>query len=675
MILGVLLKGYKSYQKSVFIPISKSTEEKYSVYIGNNGVGKSAIFEALDTFFNGRPWNVTRGGNKEEFYIAPIFLIEKNNFKNRVYSSNNYEPTEIEENKDLVHVLNFISQYFWGVKSDYNSLVTKWNHIKDFFDLRNDLMDNYDEENYYLFTLGIQYLKQDIYLSAFNDDVIKDLGKKLQVDDTTILKKLEKIKKLVIEHYSFVYFPVEQGVEDVLKIETKQMQTLMNKDVLEEIDNALLSKFEINGRGKSFINFINDHLNEFLSEINNSIKKINSNYNYGAELFVKKNLTTLDIREKILEVFLLKKSLKYKNKEVSQLSSGEQRKALMDIAYTFLSNNGDRDKNIVLAVDEPEVSMSLSNCFSQFSRLEELANTYKNQILISTHWYGSLPTITKGYLHHVTENKEEENHKIIQFNFFNYLEERRRFPNDIDLKSMFDLATSILSYVKSSERINWIICEGSDDKIYLEKVLKESKDCKILPVGGLGNVVKLYNLLTAPLSSDKKELSQLKNHGKILCLIDTDEHKMNYTDVQTDGVVQLRRLQKNSDETSFDLIDPVRNAIYEKTVIEDCLDPVTYYKAIKKVILETENQHITDIFNNYEFNHKASLSRLTGDNSILRPVNVQYYEKKKEIIDFFSRHDIKYLVAKAYSIECRSDTYHKLESVIMDIFQPSTQTV
>ena len=47
-----------------FIPLCNSVEEKLSIFIGDNGVGKSSILESLDTFFNGRNWNVTLGIKK-----------------------------------------------------------------------------------------------------------------------------------------------------------------------------------------------------------------------------------------------------------------------------------------------------------------------------------------------------------------------------------------------------------------------------------------------------------------------------------------------------------------------------------------------------------------------------------------------------------------------------------
>ena len=43
----------------------------------------------------------------------------------------------------------------------------------------------------------------------------------------------------------------------------------------------------------------------------------------------------------------------------------------------------------------------------------------------------------------------------------------------------------------------WIICEGSDDKLYLETMLKEYKDFHIIPLGGCGNVIETYSFFVS----------------------------------------------------------------------------------------------------------------------------------------------------------------------------------
>lgn len=96
------------------------------------------------------------------------------------------------------------------------------------------------------------------------------------------------MRKILKEYYAYIYIPVEQNVDETLKLEDRQMQTLMNKDILYEIDNVLNSKYEIEGKNRSFLNFTNDYLNEFIKGINSSIKQIDENYNYSAEAFSKK---------------------------------------------------------------------------------------------------------------------------------------------------------------------------------------------------------------------------------------------------------------------------------------------------------------------------------------------------------------------------------------------------
>lgn len=77
MITAILLRHYKNYGNLKFIPICDSTQYMYSVYVGNNGVGKSAILEALDVVFNERTWNVTFNMKRVEAFICPLFLIDK----------------------------------------------------------------------------------------------------------------------------------------------------------------------------------------------------------------------------------------------------------------------------------------------------------------------------------------------------------------------------------------------------------------------------------------------------------------------------------------------------------------------------------------------------------------------------------------------------------------------
>lgn len=206
------------------------------------------------------------------------------------------------------------------------------------------------------------------------------------MDSTQVKEALMDVKKIIHGLYSYLYIPVEEAPNELLKLQNKTMQQLLNKNILSEIEKILNKKTN----GKSIVTLINDNLDEFINDVNTIISGIDSKYSFMSEAGNKKSLTAKDIREKILEAYFPLRTLKANNHRIEQLSSGEQRKAIIDIAYSILMANGDKEteRDIVLAIDEPETSMHISNCFNQFLMLEELARTHQRQVMITTHWYG-----------------------------------------------------------------------------------------------------------------------------------------------------------------------------------------------------------------------------------------------------------------------------------------------
>jgi hypothetical protein len=192
-----------------------------------------------------------------------------------------------------------------------------------------------------------------------------------------------------------------------------------------------------------------------------------------------------------------------------------------------------------------------------------------------------------------------------------------------------------------------------------------------LPVGGIGNVVKLFNLLSSPVTSERKEFISIKETGKILCLIDTDNLRLNFFGGDRDNIVQLRRLQLTLDNRDVLLVDPARQGEhYSRTVIEDCLDPKTFYDAIEVVIAEHASEEIQQLFKEFSYNENSFVSSISGYHSIIRAKDMIYYDRRSEIEEFLSRNEIKYLVAKAYNNNCivRGNVQHKLETQIMSLF-------
>lgn len=60
MIIAAILRNYKCYKGINIIPFCVDDVQEMNIIIGNNGVGKSAILEGLDTYFNRALWIVNK---------------------------------------------------------------------------------------------------------------------------------------------------------------------------------------------------------------------------------------------------------------------------------------------------------------------------------------------------------------------------------------------------------------------------------------------------------------------------------------------------------------------------------------------------------------------------------------------------------------------------------------
>ncbi|MBT2600037.1 MULTISPECIES: AAA family ATPase [unclassified Oceanobacillus] len=312
MLVGIFINGYKSYSKSNYIPVAESLNNKFSAYLGNNGVGKSAILEAMDVFFNNREWNFNKRSNKEDMFISLTFLINKTKLNTRLTNSIYYNTQEISINSRSVEVLEKISEYTWQTLSSVIKGATRREYMETFFSSLEELQKNYNENDFYLLNIGV-LPNGKVTLKPFHKNistifVSESLGGSEK--DKAIReheKDLERLKKIILEYYSYVYISAEQNPNDVLKIEARQMQTLMDRDVLKQIDASLESNLQVDGKNKTFLKFINEDLDEFMEIVNNAIQTIDIDYSYGTEVNNKRNLTASDIRDKILEAYFIKR--------------------------------------------------------------------------------------------------------------------------------------------------------------------------------------------------------------------------------------------------------------------------------------------------------------------------------------------------------------------------------
>ncbi len=632
MLVGCLIKHFKVYENVVFTPITRGIDGALSVFTGNNGVGKSSILEAVDHFFHQTGWVINNNGKKQDAYIAPLFLIPKADFKSS--SSNDF--------------LELVSQYFWDVSESANSSISQNKSLQEFLSYRDSIKKSYKSETHYLFLVGVKYPNETNHFATFDSDIKKTIEESSHDEG-----QLQNLYKDIKDHYSYVYIPVESSTQEVLNLESFELQELMDKDVLDEIDNILTKKIKVPRdslglkNGPAVVNFspldhINSSLNEFIKEANKSIQLLEKKYSFSPAKNQKKNLSAQDIRDRVLEEYFSKKILKKDNKIIENLSSGEQRIALFDIAYSLLSQGKRTNKNLILAIDEPEASMHMSQCYRQFIRLSEVSRKFGHQVLMTTHWYGFLPVLDVGYINHIDHL---DGIQIAQHPLKSVTSDQKTLPDEISLKSMFDLVSSVIGMMRS-ETANWLVCEGVDDQFYLKEFLKgKVKNLCILPMGGIDNVVKLYNYLYTPLAEKNEEKSI---SGKVVCITDTDNrpvHPANYKSLK-DNLLTLRRLQLKDGDLS--LVDLNPNTIRHITVIEDLLDAEIFFKTISSVVADFGNDSLKDLMKNMKVAENSTYTGFSNSIDSIEGKDMQSHKRKSELVEFVARHDIKYKISEVY---------------------------
>jgi ABC-type branched-subunit amino acid transport system ATPase component len=595
MLIGMLLRNFKNYDNYHYVRVTNKTLKNLTAYVGVNGVGKSAILEAINAFFNNPEWNFTKGKKREDVAITLVFVIEKS-------KTNILKPS-------LTKCLQGISDYFSsGEHKQFNN--SGYPHTQELIKHRDELLSHINLETHYFLLVGKSFEEQKrAHFGAFDTE----LRKHLSTADYDPESDLRDVLELIGNLYAYVYIPVEGYAKDFLMLERREMQDLMSEDITKKIDIALTSKNLGGTKKTSVIESVNESLDGFINEINGKIQKIDSSYSFSVEQSKKKKLTASDVREQIIKSYFNIRTLKKNKKEISQHSSGEQRKALIDVASAFLADNVATEKCVILAIDEPEASMHTSSCFDQFERIAGLAEHH--QCLITTHWYGFLPTIQNGNFHHVSK-EDNDMPSIASFDLANYLEDKRAFPEDVELKSYFDFVASVLSLMKAGNN-NWIFCEGSDDVNYIKAHLSAENladlKLRIMPLGGIGNVIKIYEYLYVPFSEnvEKKGLQ-----GKILCVTDTDDNRRSFKfkefkNGSENKALAIKRLQRDSNNVSLVSFD--KDGAYRATSIEDAADASVFLDACKKVAGIKELEVVSKKLLTINYNNEKYANIFAGD--------------------------------------------------------------
>jgi ABC-type Na+ transport system ATPase subunit NatA len=619
LIVGIFLRYYKTYKGINFIPITD--QDKFCGLLGDNGIGKSSVLESLDCFFNNRAWNLNIATKKSGLdstnpHIVPVFLIKRNELKGEVF--------------EKAAILNNVALYApeEEIHSANRSLLVQ------FRELVSRLERNYHLDDYFIIPIGVDH--QGIpSISIFNSkSLVADiLGEDVSESKNSLTSDqlrefkplLEKFKNLI----EYIYIPREIDPELFTRLETNEIQILMGETLHEILEERVTP---------AQIAEINTSLNDFISQLSDELDI----YAYRTPTDRQKKLRKNDVYNLIIEAFFNIRKLHKKEGshwlEIGDLSSGEKQKAIIDVAHKFLLHHRRGGANLIIAIDEPESSLHMSACFDQFDALYDISRSCR-QVLFSSHWYGFLPTIETGAVSVLS--KKEGSHVFDLINLANYREQvkqmvresKKRLPYDIRLKSINDFVQSVITSSISDTPYNWVICEGSSEKLYLSAYfsdLIEKDRLRIVPVGGAGEIKRLYNHIATSYEDFKDEIS-----GKIILISDTDSQLVRYETKNHENLI-CKRIVNCQNEKTTKLVNIDSNPVSPKTEIEDSLNGLLFLDTLKALI-DPEDDELLFLKEINEISQNSSFFALD-----LRSSEWEAIER------FFDTDNNKYKFAKSY---------------------------
>ena len=502
--------------------------------------------------------------------IVPVFLLNKSMFTG-----------------DILEKSEILNSLALNLQDSVVSSTLKA-HARSFISHRDQLAERVCLDEMLILPIGFDY-RGYVSISLFNNRTAVEelLGEdadtsKTHLEDDELsdfLPLLEKIQELI----DYIYIPREIEPELFTKLETSEIQVLMG-ETLNQILSQRVPQRQIND--------INSSLNSFIDTLSEELEI----YSYRTPTDRQQHLKKNDVYNLIIQSFFSTRKLHKKQGnnwlEISSLSSGEKQKAIIDVAHSLLNKHRDSGSNLIIGIDEPESSLHMSACFDQFDALYQISRDAM-QVVFSSHWYGFLPTIESGSATVIT--KQDSSHVFDMINLANYREQikqlrsssRGRLPFDIRLKSVNDFVQSVITSTIGDTPFNWIICEGSSEKVYLSAYFKDLIDTKrlrIVPVGGAGEIKRLYNHLSTSYEDFQAEIS-----GKIILLSDTDAELVNYDVKDYPNLICKRMVNCNSSRATK-LVKIQSNPVSPATEIEDALNGRLFYQTLSTFSSEYPDQ-------------------------------------------------------------------------------------
>ena len=638
MILGIIIRNFKGYDTATYIPVSNG--EQFCGLVGRNGIGKSSVLEALDFFFNNKPFQTnihSHLNDAKSQYVVPLFLIEKEAFS-----------TFIEE-ETLRNCMNEFSDCIWNLQATENIQSPTYN--THYLDVLKSISLNISaihptisRDTHWILPIGehadkstsIGVFKDAIFLEAFdrsqheNSQMGKSKTKTLKQLTAAISEMKDEVKRL----FQFIYIPKDVEAERLVQFEAEEIQALLGENLEKIIEDAI---------PKELILTISSKLKDFIDALSNAI----DGYSFRVPGSKQSNIHAGKIYSLIARSFFSIRELHKENRDgrdlaLKSLSSGEKQQALITLISSIITKyREDETRHVILALDEPESSLDIGACYDQFEVLYQTSKQCR-QLIFTSHWYGFIPAIPKGSVTNIiAQTKETNRRQGFLFNIDTYREDikliglnysktnKEVFPIDIVLKGSNDFMQAIFQSVSNATAYNWLICEGSTDKVYLAHYLHHlvaNNKLRIIPVASAKEVKNIYNRLAVLFEEFTESAYKAELKGKVFLLTDTDTSLLEFKTLdRLEANLRCRRIvnidkQGKKDATLVKIMDGIKGP---NTDIEDALNGRVYHKTLLK--LRNEAGWQLDFLQEETVDENSSLYALD-----LRP------SEKKEVDDLLN---------------------------------------
>lgn len=315
MIIATILKNFKCYKGINVVQFSEGILNYLNIIIGNNGVGKSAVLEGLDTLFNDAHWIINKENKSQaDTQVGAAFLLEKG------------EVDDLLDAREL-SIISEISDFFWHFTP---ASMVPFRGYENLFDIRNKHL--LFEDTHYLVLIGKSNNSRSLGFLSFDNKVRDALTLTPKPNEQTLHKMLAKI----LDSHAYIYIPVESSVSNFVKLQNQSMQMLMDRKIKDEISKSLKEKRITRTKGHkelklSLLDMINEVLEAYVNTVEHDIQNEYAGYSYKPGPNQTSKLSANQIADKMIETYYTRRIFKKDGKMIEDLSSGEKRIILIDI--------------------------------------------------------------------------------------------------------------------------------------------------------------------------------------------------------------------------------------------------------------------------------------------------------------------------------------------------------